>query len=290
MKLALLGLAFTAGAALAQSPPVLHFDPPQGFTGSLGRDPSAHVSMSGDATVNIYPFRPLAEPFEPQFRRTLLRERLVPDSQEAKLAGPVEIQPLQVPGADAALFARFAEDRSGALRYRLRVAVASRGAVAIVDYSAAGPQAYQRNWPSVAAVLDSLKVGSAQPAPARAEGPAPKGGAPEDGVFLAQSRRFVMRIGGAPGSGDWEVSTRFYLLWNGRFHRGYGLPPVPGGALRNFDFGKAEREDPANTGTYSMKGGKLAFLPRSGEATEGTVSPGRLLVENAEFRKSALKK
>ena len=45
-----------------------------------------------------------------------------------------------------------------------------------------------------------------------------------------------MRIGGSPGSGDWEIATRFYLLSpDGRFHRGYGLPSVPGGDMRAFD-------------------------------------------------------
>jgi hypothetical protein len=286
VKLALLGLVLSAGAALAQTPPVLHFDPPKGFTGSLGRDPSAHVSMSGDAVIQVYPFRQLGVPFEPQFRRTLLREQLVHDSQEAKVAGAVEIQALQVAGADAAFFARFAEDRFGTIRYRLRVAVASRGAVAIVDYNANGADAYQRNWPALSAVLDSLRVGGEKPAPARAEGPGQKGGASDGGLFLAQSRRFVMRIGGAPGSGDWEVSTRFYLLANGRFHRGYGLPSVQ---LRNFDFAKAEREDPANTGAYSIKGSKVSFRTRSGDAMEGTVTSSQLSVESTQFKKSALK-
>jgi hypothetical protein len=289
VKHALFGMLLTASAALAQPLPVLHFDPPRGFTGSLGKAPSAHVSMSGDAMLNVYPFRRLSGPFEAQFRRTRLRELVTPDSQEAQPAGPVEIQPLQVPGADAALFARFAESRSGALRYRLRVAVLSAGAVALVDYNAAGPDGYQKNWPAVAAVLDSLKVGTSQ---ATAE-TRPKAGASGgvDGLYLASTRRFVMRIGGSPGSGDWEIATRFYLLSpDGRFHRGYGLPSVPGGNIRSFDFARAEREDGPNTGVYSVKGGRVQLRSRSGDTTEGEVMVGELKVDNMTFKKSALKK
>lgn len=288
MKLALLGLAFTAGAALAQAPPALRFDPPQGFTGSLGRDPSAHVSMSGDATINVYPFRRLDGPFGEQFRRTLLRELLKPDAQEVRVAGTPEIKPVEVPGAQEALFARFVEDRYGTPRYRLRLAILASGAVAIVDYSANGPDAYQRNFAALGGVLDSLQVGAAKPAVAAA--PAAAGGA-ADGLYLASTRRFMPTIGGAPGSGSFQVATRFYLLSkDGRFHRGYGLPSVPGGDLRNFDFALAEREDPANTGTYSIKGSRAVFRARRGDVTEGSVTSSRLAVENAEFRKSALKK
>ena len=198
MRYAPLGLLLASSVALAQPLPVLQFTPPQGFTGSLGKDPSAHVSMNGDATLNIYPFRRLNGPFEEQFRRTRLRELLVQDSQEAQLGGPVEIQKLAVPGAEAALFARFAENRFGTTRYRLRLGVYSAGAVALVDYNANGPDAYQRNWPAVAAVLDSLKVGA--PQPTTAAKPSSTGGA--SGLYLASTLRFVMRIGGPLGSGD----------------------------------------------------------------------------------------
>lgn len=286
MRYALLGLLLASAGALAQPLPVLQFTPPQGFTGSLGKDPSAHVSMNGDATLNIYPFRRLNGPFEEQFRRTRLRELVVQDSQEAQLAGRVEIQKLAVPGAEAALFARFAENRFGTTRYRLRLGVYSAGAVALVDYNANGPEAYQRNWPAVAAVLDSLKVGA--PQPTTASKPTPTGGA--SGLYLASTRRFVMRIGGPPGSGDWEIATRFYLLSaDGRFHRGYGLPSVPGGDLRAFDFAKAEREDAANTGTYTLKGGRVALRSRTGDTVEGTIAGAELAIDNTMFEKAALK-
>ena len=291
MRLALLALLFNAGAALSQ--PLLHYEPPKNFTGSLGKDPSAHVSMNADATINVYPFRPLRGVFEEQFRRTRLRELLVPDGQETQLAGPVEFQPIQVPGAQAAMYARFVENRYGAARYRLRVAIYSSGAVALVDYNAAGPDGYQRNWPAVAGVLDSLKVDVSSDAKAEtkpkpgASGAGASGGV--DGLYLANTQRFYPRIGGAPGSGDWRLATRFYLLSpDGRFHRGYDLPAASGN-IRAFDYAKAAREDAANTGTFSVKGGKVTLRTGAGEIVEGSVGDAELKVDNMTFKKAALK-
>lgn len=285
-------LAFAAGAASAQPLPVLHFAPPQGFTGSLGRDPSAHISMSGDAIVKVHPFRPLAGAFAEQFRRTLLREALKPQDQEVRLGGPAEIAPVAVPGAQEALFARFIEDRHGAARYRMRLAVYSTGAVALVEYDANGPDAYQRNWPAFAGVLDSLKVSNAvAAAPSSPEKRSSEKTTAADGLYLASTRRFVMSIGGAPGSGSWQMATRFYLLSpDGRFHRGYDLPSVPGGDLRRFDYDAAARADRGNTGTYTRKGNRLVFASGTGERLEATLSGEELAVDSLKFRKAALKK
>ena len=289
MRFLLLGLLLAAGGAIAQPLPVLQFEPPKSFTGSLGKDPSAHVSMNGDAAINVYPFRRLNGAFEEQFRRTRLRELLAPDGQEVQLAGPVEFQPIKVLGAEAAMFARFVENRSGAARYRLRVAIFSARAVALVDYNAAGPDGYQRNWAALAGVLDSLKVSNSEAKAESTPKAAVTGGV--DGLYLASTRRFVMRIGGAPGSGDWEIATRFHLLSpDGRFHRGYGLPSVPGGDIRKFDHAKAEREDAPNTGTFTVLGGKVLLRSRTGDVTEGEMSGAELRVENLTFKKAAVKK
>lgn len=292
MKLALPVLAFIAGTASAQ--PLLRYEPPADFTASLGRDPAVHVSKGGDAIINVYPFKPLAAAqFESRFRATRLREMLAYDSQEEKLAGPQEIQAVPIPGADAALFARFAEDRYGTLRYRLRVAISAGGAVAIVDYNAKGADGYQRNWPAFAALLDSIKVSTETAAqslaPKALNGKGMAGGA--DGLFLATTQRFMPAFGGAPGSGSWTTATRFYLLSkDGRFHRGYGLPSVPGGELRNFDFAKAEREDPHNTGTYTVSGDRVVVRTRGGDSMEGRLARDELAIDSLKLKKAALKK
>lgn len=286
MKTVLFTTFFWVGAVLAQ--PVLHYEPPKNFTGSLGKDPSAHVSFNGDAMINIYPFRRLNGPFEPQFRNTRLSEQLTPDSREVQLAGPVEFQAIRIPGAEAAMFARFVENRSGAARYRLRVAIYSGGAVALVDYNAAGPDGYQRNWPAVAGVLDSLKVAKEEQKAEVKPKPGSTGGV--DGLYLASTQRFYPRIGGAPGSGDWRIATRFYLLSSdGRFHRGYDLPAAPGGDIRKFDYAKAAREDGSNTGTFSVKSGRVTLRTGGGETVEGMVGGDELKVDNMTFKKSALK-
>ena len=293
VKQILAALLLTASAALAQPLPVLHFDPPKGFTGSIGKDPSAHVSFNGDAIINIYPFRRLSGKFEEQFRRTRLRELLVQDSQEVLLGGHMEIQPLPVPGAEAALGAKFVENRSGQMRHRLRLAIYSGGAVAIVDYNAAGADGYQRNWPALAGLLDSIKVGAVavEPPPKPQAKAAGTAGGGADGLYLANTQRFYPRIGGAPGSGDWRLATRFYLLSpDGRFHRGYDLPAAPGGDIGRFDYAKAAREDAANTGTYTVRGGQVVLRTGGGDTVEGVVGAGELKVDNMTFKKSALKK
>jgi len=289
----LFGLLLAAGGALAQPLPVLQFDPPKGFTGSLGKDPSAHVSMNGDAMINIYPFRRLNGPFAEQFRRTLLKELLVPDAQEVRVVAPPEIMDkVPVVGAESSLAARFVENRSGAARYRLRLAIYSAGAVALVDYNTAGAEAYQRNWPALAGVLDSLKVVNAGAAAQAKPAAKAKAGATGsvDGLYLANTQRFYPRVGGAPGSGDWRIATRYYLLSaDGRFHRGYDLPPAPGGDIRKFDYAKAAREDAANTGTFTVKGGKVMLRTGGGETVEGSVSGEELAIDNMKFKKAALK-
>ena len=289
VKQILAAALLTASAALAQPLPVLQFEPPQGFTGSLGKDPSAHVSFNGDAMINVYPFRRLPGQFDEQFRRTRLSELLTPDSREAQLAGQPEIKPIQVAGAQSALGARFVENRSGQMRHRLRLALYSGGAVAIVDYNAASADAYQRNWPALAGVLDSLKIGASE---ARTEAkPTPGAGGGADGLYLASTQRFYPRIGGAPGSGDWRLATRFYLLSpDGRFHRGYDLPAAEGGDIGKFDYAKAAREDAANTGTYTVRGGQVVLRTGGGETVEGVVRAGELKVDNMTFKKAALKK
>ena len=290
---ALFGLLLGAGGALAQALPVLQFQPPKDFTGSLGKDPSAHVSKKGDAMINIYPFRRLNGPFAEQFRRTLLKELLVPDAQEARIVAPPEVMDkVQVAGAESAMAGRFVENRSGAARYRLRLAIYSAGAVALVDYNTASADAYLANWPALAGVIDSLKVVNAEAkAEAKPEAKAKAGATGGvDGLYLTNTQRFYPRIGGAPGSGDWRLATRFYLLSSdGRFHRGYDLPAAPGGDIRKFDYAKAAREDAPNTGTFTVKGGKVVLRTGGGETVEGSVSGDELAIDKMKFKKAALK-
>jgi hypothetical protein len=63
-----------------------------------------------------------------------------------------------VKGAEAAIAASFRNFNGGAPREHLRVAILVAGFVALVDISANSPQAFQRNWPNVFRLLNSLNV------------------------------------------------------------------------------------------------------------------------------------
>jgi hypothetical protein len=137
-------------------------------------------------------------------------------------------------------------------------------------------------------MLLAAGAAAAQPLPQAKPGAGVGGGV--DGLYLASTQRFYPRIGGVPGSGDWRLATRFYLLSpDGRFHRGYNLPAAPGGDIRKFDYARAEREDPPNTGTFTVDGGRVLLRTRAGEAAEGSVSSGELRIDNMTFKKAALK-
>lgn len=105
-----------------------------------------------------------------------------------------------------------------------------------------------------------------------------------EGVYLASTRRFVFDVTGPPGSGDWTVATRFYLLSaDGRFHRGWDLPSVPGGMVAQFDFATAEADDPYNTGTYTVEADEIVFRPVSGDAEAGVLTDAALSAEQLTF-------
>lgn len=109
-----------------------------------------------------------------------------------------------------------------------------------------------------------------------------------EGVYLASTHRFVFDVTGPPGSGERVVATRFYLLsGDGRFHRGWGLPSVPGGRPGSFDFASMEAEDPYNTGRYTTDGEVIRLSPAAGEADTGVVTGDALLAEQLRFELAA---
>ncbi|SBS70436.1 hypothetical protein [uncultured Microbacterium sp.] len=104
------------------------------------------------------------------------------------------------------------------------------------------------------------------------------------GLFLASTHRFVFDVTGPPGSGERVVATRYYLLsGDGRFHRGWGLPSVPGGDIAAFDFAAVETEDAYNTGTYTVEGERILFHPMTGDEEAGVFDGDRLHAEQLSF-------
>lgn len=145
--------AHTAGAL-----PALHYDRPGGFAGGSGDDVETWISDSLDGVIHVYPFRPSHGDFQSEFRRSLFRERIGTPYREDRLLGTPTFRTVAVSGAEVALAASFRSFNGGAPREHLRVAVLSTGRVALVDISANSPQAFERNWPSVSRLLNSLQV------------------------------------------------------------------------------------------------------------------------------------
>jgi hypothetical protein len=269
-------LCLLPGTALAQPLPVLNFNPKiPGYEGGSG-DPSIWTAENTypGAVLYAYPFRPLSGDFAGQFRRTLLRELISKDLQEARLMQAPSIEPLQIPGADAALAARFVEDYWGTARHRLRIAVHASGAVAIVDYVSHDADSFQRNLYGVSEMVKTMSVGTPQAAkpPSAQQIAAMKSLA---GLYLGSALQFVSSpvLGASPGSGSWMPGTRFYLLSaDGRVYRGYGLPKAPDGDIGRFGFEKAKLDDPYNSGVFLIEGSRVVLRFGGGVAPEEQTS------------------
>jgi hypothetical protein len=151
MRVICMLLVCTAGAALAQPFPGLHFDPPAGFSGAPSGDPAVYSTPAGDAVLHIYPFRRFrGNDAAAEFRDSLFREHLPRQYREDKRASPAKIERIPVQGADAAYLAR--------LNGRSRILVVVPGHVALLDFNAQDAAAFERNWPAVQAMLGSMRV------------------------------------------------------------------------------------------------------------------------------------
>ena len=82
------------------------------------------------------------------------------------------------------------------------------------------------------------------------------------------------------------LGTESYLLSaDGRVYRARGLPPAPGGDISRFDFGAAQRSDPANTGTYSVNGNQVVIQFPGETATANRTAPDTLEIYNVAFKR-----
>ena len=140
--------------------------------------------------------------------------------------------------------------------------------------------------------LQSMKVIAPTPsqtAPSVAAGPS----SGRAGLYLAQVNRMYLRPNFGGGGGmttDYKVDTEFYLLSaDGRVYRGYGLPEVPGGQLRNFDFDAARRKDPGNVGTYTAQGDRVTIRVSDETITATVVEGGALRFRNSTYKRAELK-
>lgn len=274
--------------ALAAAEPVLSYDPPAGWTRGPYSSPVVYTAPGNDAELHVYPFQRYDGDVRRRFRQTRLFELIGIEHRESGVLQPPQFAEVQVQGAGAAPLATFATQRSGVNRMHLRIAVTQPGAVALVDFSVRSQEAWALFLPEVDRVVASMRVGGA-PAPAAAAAPAARPAQGASGLYLATVRRMVFRpsSSGGTGASEWTTTTEFYLLSpEGRAYRGYGLPEVPGGDLSRFDFEKAQRADPGNSGTYTASGGRVTFelgAERLGGTLAGT---DELVIRGTKYRRS----
>ncbi len=293
-----------AGSAVAVEPlPELQVAQPAGWTRAVDEraDVDLYLATSpAGADLAVYPFRPFRGDLQRQFQATLLRELVSTRRREESLAAAPRIETMAVRGADDAVAAFFVGQRGGAQFVGVRLAVLAGGAVAVVDFNAGSAELFQRHWPTVLTALQPLAVvrRSAAPAPAAAPqaDPPPATGPFQPGLFLAQGRlHYKMHVdfSGRTG-GSWynDLDTEWYLLsGDGRVQRGWGLPQAPGGDVRRFDYQNAQRQDPANAGTYSVRDGKIVLsFPSRKEVLDGrSLASGDLEIRGVVYKRAGAK-
>lgn len=269
------------GRSLPAQQPALAWQRPQGFSGGGGDRRYSFVSSQVDATLDIYPFQAIPAG---QFRQSFFRDLIVAELREQRLGSAPGFDLIGVPGADSAVLVGFVEDYWGTPRNHLRLAVFRGGSVALVDYSAANPDSYQRNLPALQGVVQSLSV-TTQSAAATTVTPgrAIPGGAELRGLYTASVQYFYPNMSGSVGSGSWRLRTQFYLLAaDGRLYRGYDLPNAPNGDIARFDYADARLRDPQNSGTFAVSGNRV--LLRMGDPNvPDEITATRLSIDELEI-------
>ena len=263
-------------SALAQ--PALSYDPPAGWKRGPYNHPVVYTAPGNDAEIHVYPFQRYDGDVRARFGQTRLFELIGIEHREEGPLGAPQTGEITVPGSGAAPYAIFAGRRGGVVRYHFRVAIPAPGVVALVDYQASTQEAWKREIPTVDRFFASMRVGAA---PAVATTSVKARGA--SGLYLATVRRMVIR---PTGGSDWTTSTEFYLLSpDGKVYRGHGLPEVPGGDLQRFDYEKARRADPGNSGAYTMSGGRVRLVFGE-EKIEAALAADELEIRGTKFKRS----
>jgi len=237
--------------ALAQSTvPMLRYTPPANAFQSGTGSPDDYAFNSFNASVQIYPFRPFTGNIQQAFQMTLLRDWIALQYQEQNLAGPPQFSTYAVPDTDLVLIAQFVENGYFRLHNRMLIVVGNQAA--IVDASAGTAQSWQAAAPFLAALASSLRVEAARaPAPLTAVA-----GRQISGLYMAITSKTMSNPFGV---GIYTTSALLFYLFSadGRVYRHYDALDVPGGNIAHFDFDAAERDDPQNSGRYTVDGHKL---------------------------------
>ena len=240
----------------------LRYEPPPNFSHSAITPPDDYSSNEFNAGFQVYPFRRVDGDAEQAFRRTMLREWIDPRYREENVAAPPEFRIGGVRGADKVVTARFAESIAGIPRQRMRMLIVSGGSAAIVDASANSMATWQRAVPALNVMAATLRVEASAPvAVARGGG--------IRGLYMGTKPKYVVDLNRPVGYGSHVMALHYYLFSaDGRVYRAYDDLKVPGGDPARFDFEAARRADPANSGRYSIAGGKLRLQMGEGRPPE----------------------
>jgi hypothetical protein len=273
MAVVLLALALPAAAQ-----PGLSYDPPAGWKRGPYNSPAVYTAPGGQAELHVYGFQRYDGDVRVRMRQTRLFELIGIEHREHGPLEPPKAGELTVQGAGQVPFVTFAEQRNGVVRYRLRVAIPAPGAVALVEFHALTLDAWKRELATVDQVFASMRAGDA----AAAAATRPAQGV--SGLYLATVRRMVFR---ATGGSEWTTSTEFYLLSpQGKVYRGHGLPEVAGGNVARFDYEKARRADPGNSGTYSAGGSRVTITIGDERISATLNGQDELEIRGTKFRRS----
>ena len=271
----LLALALPAAAQ-----PALSYDPPAGWKRGPYSSPVVYTAPGGQAELHVYDFQRYDGDVRARLRQTRLFELIGIEHREDRPLEPAKEGELTVQGAGPVPYVTFAEQRGGVVRYHLRVAIPAPGAVALVDFHALTLDAWKRELTTMDRVFASMRVGGAPAAKAAA----PRSAQGASGLYLATVRRMVFR---ATGGSEWTTSTEFYLLSpEGKVYRGHGLPEVPGGNLARFDYEKARRADPGNSGTYTASGSRVTITVGDERISATLSGQDELEIRGTKFRRS----
>jgi hypothetical protein len=244
--------------ALAQAPlPELKYEDPPGFYRSAIYPPADFSSQEVNASLQVYPFRLFSGDVRLAFSRTLMRELVDPRYQESNVAAGARLDEAKVAGANLVLRARFVEIVAGQRYERMRMAVVSGRAVAIVDASASSMASWQRVLSPLNAFSATLHVVAGAPEPV-SSAPSGAAGRAVEGLYMGFTRKYVADLQRGPAYGSYVNAVLYYLFSaEGRVYRAYDELKVPANDPARFDFVDAQRVDPANSGQYAIRGESL---------------------------------
>lgn len=258
-------------------PPRLQFQIPEGFrpgfTGGTGGAPETYGAWNADALMHVYPFRTYDGDFAALVRQTLLRD-WVPAMYrtQGQLVQQPGFQPVRVVGADEALLVNFELQEMFTVHCHVFLALHVANFVSMVDLYFRDPHAYERYRDATGRLFSTIQVVRSAPSPTPRTA--------NDGLA-----GIYMYTGLTLGA---RTETEFYMLsGDGRVHRGTGVPRVPNGDIRQFDYDFAMRSQPFNTGTYTLQGPQIMMRfaqasPPGVTATRG--SAGDLVIYNRSYQ------